>query len=748
MLLISTFLVTGMNGQDSIYILGDQSSFSNLERLLILEEIDSVFILSDKVIDYNKSPKANGTAHYYKGLAEEAVLQYGLAKESYDKAIELFSSSNYQKGLALAYAKKANLYAYNEEFIDAHQLYNLSIQYAEDLNFYEVLIDVFQKKAIIYNNTNDPEMAIQYLERALQFALMAKDDNQTKTIINQISTNYHSIGELDSAIYYFQKGLQLKQGMNDPNGLISDYSALGNLFRERGEYEKAQRNLMEALNIAKEEKDSFSMTTIYTELGDIYTAQNIWNVAEDYYNRALQLARIKSSRFMEAGSLKKLGHISLVQKKDSTAIRYYEAALDLYVTLNNKVNIAEVLIRLSQLYNKKTEFDRAKVLLLESLATSSQSQDVMSVLSTKLALAGIEIKLGNYSRGIVYAEECLDAYEKMDDKENIGRLSLLLSEAYALTGNYRKAFLFHQNYSSIKDSLLSVERAEAVKKYDLLFTTKMKDKEIALQNERIRDQKLSLLRKNNQVLLLAGGLGFIAMVAALMFFVYRKNKQLNQQRIRVLKKEQETQRLKSIIEGEEKERKRFARELHDGLGAVLATVKMQISSIRHKFPDVQSSSMYQKAETLIDDACRTVREVSHDLMPHVLEQQGLFPAIDDMCQNLAGHHNLQFDFIPFGDENDLSDIIKITIYRIVQELLKNITKHAQATEVIVQLTIEDDEIILIVEDNGKGFEPSASQKGIGIENIHSRAAYLNGTFDIDSVSGQGSTFTIRLPSNA
>lgn len=203
--------------------------------------------------------------------------------------------------------------------------------------------------------------------------------------------------------------------------------------------------------------------------------------------------------------------------------------------------------------------------------------------------------------------------------------------------------------------------------------------------------------------------------------------------------------MKSIIEGEEKERKRFARELHDGLGAVLATVKMQISGIPQKFPEVQASQTYQKAETLIDNACRTVREISHDLMPYVLEQQGLFPAIEDMCQNLSSHHKIYFNFISYGEESELSDVLKITLYRITQELLKNIIKHAQATDVIVQLTIEENEIILIVEDDGIGFDPSIYQKGIGIENIQSRAKYLNGSLDIDSTINQGSTFTIQIP---
>lgn len=738
-------MVVEVNGQNAPYLLADNPEFSAIERHLIEDEIDSVFILSDAILENNKSTAINGAAHFYRGLAEEALRQFGSAGRSYDQALELFTSANYKKGMVMAYAKSGDIKTLREHYKEAQSLYDRSILYAIPLNLYDVLIDVYQKKAVNDNVLQLPAESILNLKKALEFALKAKNYNQSNNIINQISTNYHSIGELDSAIHYFQKGLELKNEMDDSDGLISDYSALGNLYRERGEYENAQINLMEALNIAESEKDSFSITTIYAELGDIYAAQNIWDVSEDYYNKAIKIARFKSSRFMEANCFRKLGNITQLQDKETEAIHYFESALTLYTELNNKASIAEVLVHLSQLYKNESELEKARTLLQESLKSSVQTRDVMSQLSSQLALAEVEIKLGNSSKGISYAEDCLSAFDKMDDKENLGRAYFLLSKAYTGRGNYKKALEYHQEFTAIKDSLQSIDRAEAVQKYDLLVTTKKKDEEISQQNEQLRNQELELLRKNNQLLLLAGGLGLLALLALLLFFIYNKNKQLNQQRIQVLKKDQEAQRLKAIIEGEEKERKRFARELHDGLGAVLGTVKMQISSIRHKFPVVESSDTYQKAESLIDDACKTVREVSHDLMPHVLEQQGLFPAIDEMCQNMVNHHSIQLDFIPFGDENDLSDVLKITIYRIVQELLKNIAKHAKAKEVIVQLTIEDGEVMLIVEDDGKGFDASKIKKGIGLDNIQSRTAYLDGTFEIDSVIDQGSTFTIQFP---
>ncbi|MCP3930052.1 MAG: hypothetical protein GY705_13240 [Bacteroidetes bacterium] len=224
-----------------------------------------------------------------------------------------------------------------------------------------------------------------------------------------------------------------------------------------------------------------------------------------------------------------------------------------------------------------------------------------------------------------------------------------------------------------------------------------------------------------------------------------KNKQLNKQRIAILEKEQEMQQLKALIAGEEKERKRIGQELHDGLGAVLATVKMQINSISNKSPNIINNANYLKAEELIDEACQTVRDISHRMTPYILEQNGLEYAISELCLTIAQTQKILIHFNPYQIDLIESDVLKITIYRVTQELLKNIIKHAEAKEVIVQVTVEDEYIELLVEDDGKGFDTTHLKGGIGLDNIQSRVEYLNGTLEIESQINKGSTFLINLP---
>jgi signal transduction histidine kinase len=740
--------VGNLHGQFTPYIIGEfPSVFSEIETQFEQEEIDSVLTLCTYILNEKQDAKIKGIAYFYKGQAQSMDFSHEFAVASFLNAEQIFKKINFGKGLAMVYCKTADLLFFQKIYSRADTFYNRSIDYAEKERLFDVLADVYEKKANIYTNFVEPEVSINLLKSALKYATLEEDNNRCENIINQISTNYHSIGYLDSAIVYFQKAIHLKKTIEDAEGLISDYSALGKLHNERGAYEEAQQNLIAALKIAEKEADTFSIITVYSEIGDVYAAQKVWQTSQQYYTNALQLAQLKKSRFAEAGCLKRLGNIFHLQNKKDQATENYEAALKVYEQLGSIINAADVLKSLGQLYKDKKQFFKAKAFLQEALAVRSQSPDKLSSLSIKMVLAEIEISHGELLKGIVYCEESLAIYKEMGDKNGIKLCYSLLAEANAKVGNFEKAYQFYQKYSQANDSLTSIEKTKAINELELRYNTEKKDKEIALQKVAIEKQEVEIQKRNNQLLLLAGSLTVIGLITTLLLFINRKNRQLNQQRIEVLKKEQETKLLKGIIEGEEKERKRVARELHDGLGAVLATVKMVISSIQHKIPKVQTMPTYQKAETLIDEACRTVREISHDLMPQVLEQHGVEFALDDMCQTFSNNNNIDFEFIYFGTEEFLSDVLKTTIFRITQELLKNIIKHADANEVIVQLTIEDKELILIVEDNGKGFDASSTYKGIGLGNIRSRVAYMEGTLEIESIIGQGSTFIIQLPIN-
>ena len=306
---------------------------------------------------------------------------------------------------------------------------------------------------------------------------------------------------------------------------------------------------------------------------------------------------------------------------------------------------------------------------------------------------------------------------------------------------------FSNNILSIQDSLLALENIREVRRLEKQYETLSKDKEIAEQQIVMEKQSNSLQAKKTQVSILLISLFFTIALTILIGFIYRRNRQLNMQKLNVMQKEREAEVLRAMITGEEQERIRIARDLHDSLGAMMATVKMRLSALANHFPNIHELEGFKKTEELLDDAYIIVREFSHNMIPGALRKYGLEQAIENLCEDIETAHGINIDFISYGlDELD-NDVVETNVYQVVQELLQNVSKHAEASEVIVQLIHEDGSLQVVVEDDGKGFDVNdlTFSRGMGIENIRSRVRIMKGTLDVDATPGQGSTFSIFIP---
>jgi signal transduction histidine kinase len=216
-------------------------------------------------------------------------------------------------------------------------------------------------------------------------------------------------------------------------------------------------------------------------------------------------------------------------------------------------------------------------------------------------------------------------------------------------------------------------------------------------------------------------------------------------------KEMESVALNSMLEGQEQERKRIAKEIHDGLGPMLSAIKLNLESIRTDIQSLKQNTILKKIRTtssLIDAVAADMRNISRRLMPKVLVDFGLAAALENLCHHVNESTKLKVNFYKSGFTKRFDDSIELGLYRIGQELIHNAIKHASALMLNVQLIEHPESIILMVEDNGKGFDEQAKNpknRGLGLINIESRAKALGGDFFIDSVEGKGVTATIEIP---
>ena len=262
-----------------------------------------------------------------------------------------------------------------------------------------------------------------------------------------------------------------------------------------------------------------------------------------------------------------------------------------------------------------------------------------------------------------------------------------------------------------------------------------------------KEKELTVVKRNR--LLLIGGISAAALLLAF-GLLYRNSKQkqllsakenlFQQEQIKFLERQQQVVSLQSMVNGQETERTRIAKDLHDGLGGLFSTIKMQLSTLKHEEKSLETNELFKKSYELVDSASVEVRRIAHNMMPEVLIKLGLIQAIQELCNSINAGKLMSVSMQSYGMHKRLNASTEMMLFRIIQELLNNIIKHANATEAIIQFNRDADRLSITVEDNGRGFSlEDSSGKKAGLESVKSRVNYLNGHLSIDSEKEIGTT---------
>lgn len=308
-----------------------------------------------------------------------------------------------------------------------------------------------------------------------------------------------------------------------------------------------------------------------------------------------------------------------------------------------------------------------------------------------------------------------------------------MSKAYESKGDNAKALLFLNKMVKVKDSL-HTSFIDALK---ATYEADKQAKMLALQKAQIEKQ---------QLIIAAIAICSILSIA-LLFVSHKRKKHTLESKMHAAILEQQNIAAKEILAAEEKERKRIASDLHDGVGQMMSAVKMNLSSIASKLflNNEQDVALLEKTLALVDESCKEVRTVSHNMMPNALLKSGLSSAVKSFLDKID-HKKIKVNLHTEGLENRLPDTIEIILYRIIQETVNNVIKHAQANQLDISLIKDKDGISCTIEDNGIGFNHSTnSSEGIGIKNIKARVAYLQGTVEWDSSINKGTLVAVHIP---
>lgn len=371
------------------------------------------------------------------------------------------------------------------------------------------------------------------------------------------------------------------------------------------------------------------------------------------------------------------------------------------------------------------------------------------IANSKVNQAAVYYTLKEHRKAINLLKEALEIDITVFEKGMKVLIYEALSLNYENLKDYENAIKYIHLSKEYADSLNFKKQDIAIREYQIQYETEKKQ----LENEYLKQENVLLGEKQraNRILFFVTLGLFIALLTASYFIVKyllrkkkiaEQEKIIEQQKSENLLKTQEMNIIDAMIEGQEKERQLIAQDLHDNLGSMLASLRLNFENLRSQTAQ-ENYPLFEKANGLINDAYQNVRRLAHAKNSGVIADRGLIPALKILAEKTSVPKKFEIEIQSFGMNSRLDLTLEITVFRAIQELVTNCIKHASASKVLISLTQHQNEITIIVEDNGKGF-PKNITEGMGLSNIRKKIKSYGGTFDIDS-SSKGTTIIINIP---
>ncbi|MEP2280414.1 sensor histidine kinase, partial [Maribacter sp.] len=560
-------------------------------------------------------------------------------------------------------------------------------------------------------------------------------------------------GDYKTAVNETKKTIALLKELEIENGLAASYNILALGYKNLGDYPKAMESFLECLRYAEKMDDTQQEANAYQNIATLYVLQEDFKKATENLERAADLYRALGDDDGVLVTLFNYASILKEQGKYDKARVHFKTVLDYREKEGNKAVIAYINMNLSQMLVKEKKYKEAVISLKKTLSLLKEIQFKSDMVIILNDLGLCESKLNNTKQAISYFEQALEMGEEQSIRQYKSDIYKNLSQLYQDEGDYKNALKFHKKGISTISSQNSLDKEKYVAELQERYETQLKETRIDLleKEQKLGEaelQKAELTVKRQRIIRNAFIAGFILVLISLLILRHQYFKRLKiQQQLSMQREENADQKINQMIkdyrlsavekyqQGQDEERARLAREIHDGIGSDLAGIKI---AFEHYAEDQQEKPQTKRILKAINNACEDVRGLSHQLHPPAFASLGFTNLLGDFIDQISKNATINFQtfFYPEEDINQLPDALLADVYRVVQELVNNILKHAEATNAEVQLTKHKDHLNIVVNDNGKGFHEHKKQ-GIGLRNIKERLQKMKGSLDIDSSANIG-----------
>lgn len=625
----------------------------------------------------------------------------------------------------------------------------------------------------------------------LRLLSVTKTDTARISLLFQIEAEYAK-RDADSGMYYLQQCKVLMDKTRDTTHEFNYYFEMVLLYHAKAEYEKALQYSWKIVNIAKEKKNKQLEATAYRALFNMYHNLKQFDLAVKYGLYAAHLSESIGDTLHLAINYGNLCWLFEDINQYQKAIYYGQRGIEAGRKYNDVRGLLISLNNTALAYGDINNCYKAIELYKEQLALAKKENIPRSVHKALTNLCLMYAQLGDKDNVLLYAKEYnnfisnnhvflnsrdktfthivnanLFLYEnklQVANQEVNEGISIAendsVSEAYLqlyqLAANiqfalhdYKMGAYYLSKWDSVNQLEFNDELANLSMDIEARYQTQKKENEILKQQQLLK-------RRNIWIIVLIGSVLALVIISLLLYrflkqrnVLLEKEKIIQEQKIAELKKENQLRATETILKGQEEERSRIAKDLHDGLGGLLSGVKYSLNTMKENM--ILTSDNAQSLERtvdMLDSGIKELRRVAHNMMPENLIKFGLDTALRDYCESISKTGKIAVMYNSFGMDTYTADnTINITVYRVIQELINNVMKHANATECIVQLDANEHGLHITVEDNGIGFDTNNLNtfKGAGWTNIQNRINYLRGKIQIDSSAQQGTSVQIEIP---
>lgn len=592
---------------------------------------------------------------------------------------------------------------------------------------------------LVYHHRNDRDKAVAFAKQGISISLKSNFTRGLFNLYNQLGVVYDLKSEFQNALDAYEEALKHAQVLKREDMLAMVRTNMGLTYSNLGSYDKALEQYYAALEqYSDTSKHKVYRASTYNNIGIIYSQIKEREKAINYFNKALSTLGGIDDPYNYAAFITNLANEDREAGAFAKAIKLFEEAYEKHLLTNNRYGQAMVKYNIGISYQGMDQYDLGERYLMESVAIRREIGDRFGLaMSYNMLSSGFRSKK-QLNTALLYSDSALSVTKELGSVDLYFKIYRQRWYTLREAGKIADALDAHVLFKTYSDSMNADASDKRFKELEVRYDVAQKDQKIALNELALREQQVTLQRRNFLLI----GLSLLVLLVLALTLVWRsryryKQKQLlTQEALRMQK-----QQLEAVISAQEAEKFRFAQDLHDGMGQLLTALRLSLVKTDQAEPS--------KSEILVDELYSELRNLAYNIMPQTLLRKGLVDALRELTERLDGSvKDIAIGFSAFGLEKRLPLKTEQLLYRVVQELIANVLKHAGASRIDLSLVADTDNVNIMVEDNGVGFDPSAllQSKGHGWANVQSRLQMLGATILVDSRPGRpGTTFSIDLP---